>query len=590
MKKTVIKRRKRVPAAASKSAGGHSSGTDGKTTGTEPVDLSGAPYHPSLHAHNESHMQMTDRAAAEALVAVGRVRRHVNNGSDYSLTPHRVHSPDTWGDGEPKRKRQRKDIDGPVDDDNGDDVDMDMGHSRPPSRPSKRRESPTELARGVVADKHRPNLPPPPPSERLETTTLTLSSSSVGRGLSRSGTPAELSTRDSGFTHNITRAQSVPQPPSRPSQPTIPHSHSNPVYPNNRHSSHQHHSDSHSLISPVPLPRSSSPRLLNGHAHSIDARSSSPYPDTKQDPRSYDKKDPELRSNGWQQRQRFGANNVELPPLADIQANLDRDEESRRSSRPQNWNTRGGHEDNGITRNSMPMQSSPPPLIEASAQYSNNGHPSRTSSSSPPIHPRDERGVYVNGYSTRRTGASDDRPNGNVPPPLTSISRSHEHSYRHQAANNHSVSKHSHSASPEIPYHQNHSSHGHSHHRHHQPGQEQPPYSPQYPQQSRPSSRSSNTYPSLGELEAHYRELRMQKQVWEEMLDKTERLMDGIRRGIEEIKDRERDSLRRPTSSGMNGLPEPVSVPLPDRPNSGPRSAGKERVWTWTVNGVEKDH
>jgi hypothetical protein len=82
-------------------------------------DLSGAPY---IHAHDDPSIQMSDRAAAETLVAVGRARRHADAERDYSMTPNRIPSPNGWNDGEPKRKRQRKGIDSPVNGERGDNL------------------------------------------------------------------------------------------------------------------------------------------------------------------------------------------------------------------------------------------------------------------------------------------------------------------------------------------------------------------------------------------------------------------------------------------------------------------------------------
>jgi len=65
-------------------------------------------------------------------------------------------------------------------------------------------------------------------------------------------------------------------------------------------------------------------------------------------------------------------------------------------------------------------------------------------------------------------------------------------------------------------------------------------------------------------------------------LDKTERLLEGVRRGLEEAKDRERHL----SGAGVG----PASIPLPDRGLSNSKNGIKERVWAWSTNGAEKDH
>ena len=87
--------------------------------------------------------------------------------------------------------------------------------------------------------------------------------------------------------------------------------------------------------------------------------------------------------------------------------------------------------------------------------------------------------------------------------------------------------------------------------------------------------------PSSSELEAHYRELQMQKSIWEEMMDKTQRYMEDVKRAIEETREREKDV---PSNGHI------TSVPLPGRISSAQKGAGKNRIWSWTTVGAEKEH
>lgn len=557
MKKTVIKRRKRVPAAASKS-GGHSSGTDGKISATEVGDLSGAPYHPSLSVHNESQMQMTDRAAAEALVAVGRVRRHVDSERDFSSTPQRFASPDPWGDGEPKRKRQRKGIDGPV----NEDVDFDMDNGHPPrssqrnhSQPMKQRDSPVDAAR--VVDKSAPSIPPPP-SERLETTTLTLSNSSVGRGLSRSGTPIDHNARDNGFSHTANHVQSASHPPSGPySQPGVP---SNSGYSGK----HRHHSQSQSqsqAAAASPLPSTRSLDQAPTHIHQDNRSYSQARNGSSTHTSESDSRNSHHSNEHWKRSRNSNGNGngVDLPPLADIQADL-RDDALRNSTRRPSWSPR---DDVAYTGPSVKHRGSsgatPPspstPSLPLPPAASNRSH----IQGSPRAHHREDTSEYVNGYGMHRMSSNEtsrSTSGNNVP-----------QSQVHHAS--HASARHTHSTSPEI------STNHHPHRRVYSPRP------PSQPPSSRPPSRSSHV-PTLSELEAHYHELRMQKQAMEEMLHRTERLMDGLKRSID---DATRDRERRPPSTG----PIPASIPLPDRGSAGIKN-GVKSVWAFHTNGIETNH
>lgn len=524
MKKTVIKRRKRVPAATSKS-GGNSSGTSGKTAHAE--DLSGAPYHPSLHAHDEPRMQMSDRAAAEALVAVGRVRRHADtNDRDYSTTPHRIPSPEGWNDGEPKRKRQKKGIDGP-------EHDNDHGHHPrlvENGRSARRNGAANNSGRDV--EKGRADAPPPPPSERLETTTLTLSNSTVGRGLSRSGTPADGSTRDNGFNRS-SRAQSVQEPLTTTTPPTLlQHSHSAPTYTHTAHHPHHSRSGLHTPAKEASPPSASDSRTsesslgrdgTNGH-HSNSRNG------------MHHLSEPNVKVEGWQ-RPRNG-NGVDLPPLSSLHADIGRDEESRRVARRPSWTPHLSEELVVPPRNGA----SSPSLVNGRTHES-----ARTSPSS-----REDLTGHVNGHIVHR---QESKPHIAAP----------VNNHGHPRISPNPSSRLNQSTSPEL---------GHPHHPHrtqtHSP-RNQPMQAPT----SRPSSRSSHLL-SSSELETHYRELQSQKVIWEEMMDKTQRYMDTLWRAIEETRERERDLT-------VNGH-GPASVPLPGR-----SSSSKDRVWSWT-NGTEKEH
>ncbi|KII87100.1 hypothetical protein PLICRDRAFT_30569 [Plicaturopsis crispa FD-325 SS-3] len=72
--------------------------------------------------------------------------------------------------------------------------------------------------------------------------------------------------------------------------------------------------------------------------------------------------------------------------------------------------------------------------------------------------------------------------------------------------------------------------------------------------------------PSVGELERHYAELAEQRRRFEEMLERTDRMMAGVKRGIEEL---------RGASAGTNGSAN--AVPLSR--NASERERGRESVW-----------
>lgn len=653
MKKTVIKRRKRVPAAAaaaaaSKSSGvnGHPSGPDGKTPApaTEPLaqvpgqtvdqhhhhnlpaststSSSAPPYqhHPSLQHTplDPSHMLMTERAAAEALVAVGRAeRRHPitnghhpdsagrsdraynSNNNNNSSTPLRGRSPDGWNDGEPKRKRQRKGIDGPVHDERrSEDFDMDAPGA-PSSRPNapngpplhpndhssargnghpRKRESPSNESIGGNArlfDKAngsshqtgggtpRPStIAPPPPSERLETTTLTLSNSVVGRGLSRSGTPVDLiNTRDSHPPPIASRSQSVPQPSTNNPLPApIPHSHSTPVYPH-RHASDHPTSQSHSRLSPPELnSRHPNPNPSTQHAYS--SRNSYGPPGSS-------------GSDGKNENGKRSRQNMDLPPLADIQAEIGRDDDMRRyAGRRPSWTPNVAYDEarnrNG-NNNVHGPNTSPPPLLSTPTSLSN-GHSSKAhlgpnGISSPRLPPKDEHMDYTPNGHRNSNGYPDSRPpSANLNQTFSHEGPSHHHQHSHSS---HPSSRHTHS--PEV-----HQRSGGYYSRSEQaaaPTTYSPHHPPPLTPHSRPSSRVQSPVMSLRELEVHYHELRTQRAIWEDLMDKTDRLLENVRREIDVARDRERT---------------PASVPLPERSSIKSGGGGKERVWAWSANGADK--
>ena len=80
--------------------------------------------------------------------------------------------------------------------------------------------------------------------------------------------------------------------------------------------------------------------------------------------------------------------------------------------------------------------------------------------------------------------------------------------------------------------------------------------------------------PTLADLERHYRDMGEQKRRMEEVLERTERMMAGLKRGIEEMRGGGMVEMR-----GGNG----EAVPLP-----GPRGEKRDREKTpvWAVSGA----
>jgi hypothetical protein len=164
-----------------------------------------------------------------------------------------------------------------------------------------------------------------------------------------------------------------------------------------------------------------------------------------------------------------------------------------------------------------------------------------------------------------------------LPPPPA---QHHTHQQHLTAIPSHPIKRQSHSTSPEMSHHPSYSpsySHVNSH-----------PHSQLHPH-SRPPSRGSTSVPfshsvSVSELEAHYHELKKQRQTWEEMMHKTDRLMTGVQRALEEAREKEMERERdaRPPSGGGRSAP---SVPLPPR-STETRNGAKDVVWALTTNGT----
>jgi len=92
---------------------------------------------------------------------------------------------------------------------------------------------------------------------------------------------------------------------------------------------------------------------------------------------------------------------------------------------------------------------------------------------------------------------------------------------------------------------------------------------------------SSNGVPSISELERHYYELAEEKRRFEELLDRTDRLMSGVRRGMDELRERELALSQQQQANGNDASPPATTaiapaVPLPR--NGGP--GAKENVWS----------
>ncbi|KAJ3903634.1 hypothetical protein F5879DRAFT_958923 [Lentinula edodes] len=86
--------------------------------------------------------------------------------------------------------------------------------------------------------------------------------------------------------------------------------------------------------------------------------------------------------------------------------------------------------------------------------------------------------------------------------------------------------------------------------------------------------------PSVSELERHYAELRDQKMRMEEILERTEKMMQGIKRGIDEMRGGDSGEAR-PSSAAPGSTPAP-SAPI-QRPPSSSVSEKDRRESVWTV-------
>lgn len=104
-----------------------------------------------------------------------------------------------------------------------------------------------------------------------------------------------------------------------------------------------------------------------------------------------------------------------------------------------------------------------------------------------------------------------------------------------------------------------------------------------------------HTVPSVVEMERHYYELSEQKRKLEEMLDKTDRMMAGLKRGMDEMRgvgsaqvysaqvqqqQQQQQHMPMPRMAGP-GAPGPGAMALPLALN--PRADGERREPVWPV-------
>ena len=100
---------------------------------------------------------------------------------------------------------------------------------------------------------------------------------------------------------------------------------------------------------------------------------------------------------------------------------------------------------------------------------------------------------------------------------------------------------------------------------------------PYYPPHTAPSS-GPPPVPTVQELERHYHELAEQRRRLEEMLERTDRMMAGVRRGIDDMRGSQQPSSQT-ASQGSPSLSQSnhaASVPLSSRSE---RPANRESVW-----------
>ncbi|KAK0203195.1 hypothetical protein DFS33DRAFT_1345633 [Desarmillaria ectypa] len=109
--------------------------------------------------------------------------------------------------------------------------------------------------------------------------------------------------------------------------------------------------------------------------------------------------------------------------------------------------------------------------------------------------------------------------------------------------------------------------------------------------------------PTLADLERHYMELHEQKRRMEEILDRTDRLMGDVKRGMDEIRNAAASSSGAPSGSQSTSQQQPQtspsSMPAPaggsstgaitlSRPSDKDRSRG-ENVWPTSINPESRD-
>ena len=526
MKKGVIKRRKRVPAAAAVAA--INASVEGPQAGQFVIGLPPGQQpspNPSVnlhHAHTNGHtngaikpkpisrsavadlgggpaladrgqLQMTERAAAEVLVAVGRRARQDASGDDGEGED----APSV--DGEPKRKRAKRSPgssggpitvmkDHPMLDNDAMELDpVEMDSAKPQMRVRKVegpppavgvRGEPTHVEAGGVLQRERgaddstakhSSAAFKPPTDVFEMTTLTLSAANLV-----------------GDTRTATRMDQQQQQQKL----RLPHPH-----PHARHASRG---------PPPPVPYSSQ----TGHA----------IPPSSSHPGS-GRTSPDILT-GTGRGSKFPSG-LELPPLRN--APLAREDGA--PAYESKWS---------------PASSSHPPLPAGPAGY----HPSI---------PSQQQQHLQSSYSHAHTGRTSPMPplgGGNqgqqpLPSPTTLFGPGGPSATAYSGPPSR--------ASPPPSSAQSLTSHS-----------TLPQHHPHHHQSSHHSPKAS--MPSIPELEAHYRELQAKRAMFEDMVEKTDRLMANLRKGIEEQRERERIEYERDASASNSPQKgPPMSVPLPRR-------------------------
>lgn len=539
MKKGVIKRRKRVPAAAAVAA--INASVEGPQAGQFVIGLppgQQTPPNPSTsqhHAHtngltngvskpkpitrpaiadfggtpvlvDRGPLQMTERAAAEVLVAVGRRARQDASGDDGDGEE------GLSADGEPKRKRARRSPgpssgpktmmkDHPIHDSDAMELDpVEMGSGKP-QRGIRRveeislaigvRGEPTPVEAGGMLQRERGADDPPakhssstasrPPTDVLEMTTLTLSSTNLV-GDSRTATPLP----------RMDQQQKL----------RLPHPH-----PHARHGS-----------------RGPPPLVL----YSNQAGRASKLPPSSSHPGS-GRTSPDIPTATG--RSSKFSSGLELPPLR----NAPPAREDGTPAYESKWS---------------PASSSHPPLPAGPAGY----HPSIPS----------QQQHLQSGYSHAHAGRTSPMPplgSGSqgqqpLPGPTTLFGPGGPSALAYSGPPSR--------ASPPLSA-QSHTSHT-----------ALMPHHPHHPQSSNHSPKTS--MPSIAELEAHYRDLQAKKAMFEDMVERTDWLLANLRKGIDEKKERERIEYERDTSAPNSALQKglPPSVALPRRE----KAPTSDHVWS----------